>query len=155
MQEARLRAIGLPLDDIPRFPLPLDLSPRERGVRGITLMRSGYLGPRHNFRGPDAVSTEILFDQMARTVNSEAVRPGTTLQWDFADHEPWHLVVENGSSRASAGAARAPDLRLRSSFADFVDLGAGRADPARLLLRRRLTPRGDLRLLLKLPKLFG
>ena len=25
MQEARLRAVGLPLDDIPRFPLPIDL----------------------------------------------------------------------------------------------------------------------------------
>src|ERR671916_3003800 len=28
MSEARLRAIGLPLDDIPNFPLPLDVPPR-------------------------------------------------------------------------------------------------------------------------------
>ena len=74
MQEARLRAIGLPLDDIPRFPLPIDLPPRERGLRGITLMSSGYLGPKHNYRGPDEVSTEILFDQMRRSVDPAAVQ---------------------------------------------------------------------------------
>src|SRR3712207_1695097 len=45
MQEARLRAIGLPLDDIKNFPLPIDLPPRERGERGIKLMKVGYLGP--------------------------------------------------------------------------------------------------------------
>lgn len=155
MQEARLRAIGLPLDDIPRFPLPLDMPPRERGVRGITLMRSGYLGPRHNYKGPDAVSTEILFDQVRRSVDPSAVKAGTTLQWEFTDHEPWHLVVDNGATRVVQGAHPKPTLTLHSDFADWVDVGAGRADPAKLLLTRRLKPRGDLRLLLKLPRLFG
>ena len=155
MQEARLRAIGLPLDEIPRFPLPIDLPPRERGLRGITLMKSGYLGPKHNYKGPDEVSTEILFDQMKRAVDPSAVKPGTTLQWEFDDHEPWHLVVDNGATRVQRGAATSPTLTLRSSFEDFVDLGAGRADPTRLLIRRRLRPKGDPRLLLRLPKLFG
>ena len=155
MQEARLRAVGLPLDDIPRFPLPMDLPARERAVRGITLMRSGYLGPKHNYKGPDPVSTEILFDQVRRSVDPAAVRPGTVLQWDFTDHEPWHLVVDNGATRIGPGAAPNPTLRLQSSFEDFVDLSSGRADPARLMLRRRLRPRGDVRLLVKLPKLFG
>jgi ribonucleotide reductase beta subunit family protein with ferritin-like domain/putative sterol carrier protein len=154
-QEARLRAIGLPLDDIPRFPLPLDLSPRERGMRGITLMRSGYLGPKHNYKGADAASTELLFDQLRRVANTHAVKPGTTLQWDFTDHEPWHLVVDNGATRVQAGTAANPSLTLRTSFEDWVDVTAGRADPGRLMLTRRLRPKGDLRLLLKLAKLFG
>jgi ribonucleotide reductase beta subunit family protein with ferritin-like domain len=154
-QEARLRAIGLQLEEIPRFPLPIDLPPRERGVRGITLMKSGYLGPRHNYRGPDEVSTEILFDQLRRTANTAAVRPGTTVQWDFTDHEPWHLVIADGATRAERGAAPNPTLRLETSFADWVDVAAGRAEPARLILRRRLRPRGDLRVLVKLPRLFG
>ena len=155
MQEARLRAVGLPLDEIPRFPLPIDLPPRERGLRGITLMRSGYLGPKHNYKGPDEVSTEILFDQMRRSVDPSAVRRPTTLQWEFPDHEPWHLIVDDGATRVQRGAAARPALTLRSTFEDFVDVGAGRADPARMMLRRRLRPAGDLRLLLRLPKLFG
>jgi hypothetical protein len=155
MQEARLRAIGLPLDDIPRFPLPIDLPPRERGLRGITLMKSGYIGPKHNYKGPEPVSTEILFDQAARSVDPTAVKAGTTLQWDFPDAEPWFLVVDNGATRVEQGRAPKPTLTLRSTFEDFVDVSAGRADPARLMLRRRLRPKGDLRLLLRLPKLFG
>jgi ribonucleotide reductase beta subunit family protein with ferritin-like domain len=154
-QEARFRAIGLPLDDIRNFPLPLDLSPRERGARGIKLMRAGYLGPRHNYRGPDADATAILFDQMARTADPAAVKPGTTVQWRFADADPWHVVVDNGRTHAARGLAPSPSLTLTSSFADFVDIAANRVDPAKLMLRRRLRPSGDLKLLLRLPKLFG
>ena len=155
MQESRLRAIGLPLDDIARFPLPMDLPPRERGERGIKLMRAGYLGPRHNFRGPDDEATAILFDQMARTADPSAVRPGTTVQWRFPDADPWHVVVDDGATHAARGLAAAPSLTLTSAFGDFVDVAAGRADPARLMLRRRLRPSGDVRLLLRLPRLFG
>jgi ribonucleotide reductase beta subunit family protein with ferritin-like domain len=155
MQEARLRAVGLPLDEIKHFPLPIDLPPRERGERGIKLMKAGYLGPKHNYKGPDAEATEILFDQMARGADATAVKPGTVLQWEFRDHEAWHVVLENGSTRAQRGAHPKPTLTLRSSFEDFVDLGSGRVDPAKLMLSRKLRPRGDLRLLLKLPKVFG
>jgi ribonucleotide reductase beta subunit family protein with ferritin-like domain len=155
MQEARLRAIGLPLDEIKHFPLPLDLPPRERGERGIKLMKAGYLGPKHNYAGPQPEATEILFDQMARTADGAAVRAGTVLQWQFDDHEPWHLVLDNGSTNVARGAHPKPTLTLRSTFEDFVDVGAGRADPGRLMLRRRIRPKGDLRLLLKLPRVFG
>jgi ribonucleotide reductase beta subunit family protein with ferritin-like domain len=155
MQEARLRAIGLPLDDIKNFPLPLDLPPRERGERGIKLMKSGYLGPKHNYRGPDPEATEILFDQMARGADASAARPGSVLQWSFPDHEPWHLVLDNGATRAQRGAHPNPTLQLRMPFEAFVDLGAGRADPRKLLLQRKLKPKGDPRLLLRLPKIFG
>ena len=44
---------------------------------------------------------------------------------------------------------------LRLSFEDFVDISAERADPRMLLLRRRVRPKGDPRVLLKLPKLFA
>src|SRR6059058_4918706 len=33
--ESKLRAVGLPLDDIQGLPFPLDLPPRQRGERGI------------------------------------------------------------------------------------------------------------------------
>ena len=155
MQEARLRSIGLPLDEIRNFPLPIDLPPRERGERGITLMKAGYLGPKHNYKGPDPASIEIIFDQLRRNAADDVVRPGTTIQWDFTDTEPWHLVVDNGDTRAVRGAAGSPSLRFRMTSEDFADVSSGRADPAKLMLRRRMRPSGDLRLLLKLPKLFG
>ena len=155
MQEARLRAIGLPLDDIPNFPLPLDVPPRERGERGIKLMKAQYLGPKEGTFAPDDEATEILFDQMSRQVVPGQVKAGTVIQWDFTDHEPWHLVVDDGVTRAARGRAPSPNLILRSSFEDWIDVTAGRADPAKLVLRRRLRPRGDLKLVLRLPKIFA
>jgi ribonucleotide reductase beta subunit family protein with ferritin-like domain len=154
MQEARLRAIGLPIDTIPHFPLPLDLPPRERGIRGITLMKHGYLGAKSNFK-PSDEATSMLFEQMARSADPTAVPAGTTLQWDFSDSTPWHLVVDNGNTRAVQGMAAKPDLTFRTTLADWVDVTAGRVAPAKLMLTRKLRPKGDLRLLPKLPKLFG
>ena len=57
-------------------------------------------------RDPEAI--EILFDSMRRGADAGGVRPGTTIQWDFADAEPWHLALDNGGSRASRAARRAP-----------------------------------------------
>jgi hypothetical protein len=155
MQEARLRAIGLPLDDIPNFPLPLELPPRERGLRGIKLMKAQYLGPKDGEFVPDDEATEILFDQMRRQVVPSQVDRGTVIEWDFTDYEPWHLVVDDGNTRVARGHAPSPDLVLRSTFEDWVDVTSGRADPLRLMLRRRLRARGPLRLLARLPKLFA
>jgi hypothetical protein len=152
MQEARLRAVGLPLDDIPRFPLPLDLSPRERGERGIRLMKAGYIGPGPVT--PDPEVTRILFDQMRRTADAGAVPSGTTIQWEFTDAEPWWLAV-NGSVRAERGRVPSPSLTLTSTLADWVDVTAERANPLALIARRRLRPKGDLRVLARFPRLFG
>jgi hypothetical protein len=155
MSEARLRAVGLPLDDIPNFPLPLDMPPRQRGERGIKLMKAQYLGPKEGTFVPDDEATEILFDQMRRQVVPGSVKPGTVIQWDFTDHEPWHLVADNGATRVARGRAPSPDLVLRSTFEDWVDLTSGRVEPAKLLVRRRLRPSGKLRLMARLPKIFA
>ena len=69
---------------------------------------------------------------------------------------PWHLVLDAArGSRAVAGRAASPDLVLRCRFADWADVSAGRADPRALMLRGRLRPRGSLRTLLALPRVFG
>jgi hypothetical protein len=152
-QEQKLRAIGLPVDDLPRFPMDMTITPGERARRGMLLARCNFFGPEGPVvRDPEAI--EVLFDSMARTADASAVRSGTTIQWDFTDHEPWHLVL-NGRATAHRGAAASPDLRLKVSLDDFVDVTAQRADPRRLALRGRLRPRGDLRLLLKLDKVFN
>jgi ribonucleotide reductase beta subunit family protein with ferritin-like domain/putative sterol carrier protein len=153
--EQKLRAIGLPLDDIPGFPMPMDLPPRERAARGQKLLRAGLIGPAEEGVVKDPEAIEIMFDTIRRTAIAERVRPGTTIQWDFADSEPWYVVLSNGGSEAVQGRAARADLTLRCRFADWADVMAGRADPRALMLRRRLRPKGSPRVLMALPKVFG
>jgi ribonucleotide reductase beta subunit family protein with ferritin-like domain len=153
--EQKLRAVGLPVDDIPGFPMPMDLPPRERALRGQKLLRAGLIGPGDDGVVQDPEAIEIMFDTIRRGAIADRVRPGTTIQWDFADAEPWHVVLSNGGSQAVKGRAARADLTLRCRFADWADVMAGRSDPRTLMLRRRLRPKGSPRLLLALPKVFA
>jgi ribonucleotide reductase beta subunit family protein with ferritin-like domain len=153
--EQKLRAVGLPVDSLPRFPMPMDIPPRERALRGQKMLRAGFFGPGDDPVVADPEATSILFDSIRRSADASAVRPGTVIQWEFADADPWYVTLHDGDSSATQGRAGSADLTLRSSFADWVDVVGGRADPRKLLLRRRLRPSGDPRLLLKLPRVFG
>jgi hypothetical protein len=150
--EQKLRAIGLPVEEM-RVPMDWHLSPRERATRGMQLMRAHMIGPE----GPvdrAAGNVEIMFDSIAQSADATAVRPGTTIGWDFSDFEPWHLTLRPGATQATRGRAASADLTLRCRFDDWVGVVAGRRDPRRLLVTGRLRPKGDLRLLLKLQRVF-
>jgi ribonucleotide reductase beta subunit family protein with ferritin-like domain len=149
--EQKLRAVGLPVDDIPGFPMPMDLPPRERALRGQKMLRANLIGPdRPAHRDPEAVA--IVFDQVARQADTRRVRPGTVLQWEFEDYELWHVTLANGASAAAPGRAPRADVTFRLRFDDWADVVAGRADPRRLVLTRRMRVRGKLRTLVALPK---
>ena len=62
--------------------------------------------------------------------------------------------MNNGSSVVEEGAARSPDLRLRVSYQDFVDIVGRRLDPLRAIATGRLRPRGNPLALLRLRKVF-
>jgi ribonucleotide reductase beta subunit family protein with ferritin-like domain len=150
--EQKLRAIGLPVEEM-RIPMDWDLTPRDRAMRGMQMVRAHMLGPDGPVdRAP--ANVEVMFDSIARSADATVVRPGTTIAWDFTDFEPWHLVVRPGSTQAARGRAADADLSLRCTFDDWVGVVAGRRDPRRLLLTRRLRVHGDLRLLLKLQRVF-
>lgn len=152
--EFRLKAIGLDLDNLPRFPIPMDIPFEQRAVRGTKMLKANLIGPdRPAVRDEEAIA--IMFDAIRRQADASVVPPGTVIQWDFTDHEPWHLTLANSSTSVAQGRAEDPDLRLVTRFDDWVDVFAGRADARRLLLSRRLKPRGDIRLLLKLGRIFG
>jgi hypothetical protein len=155
--ETKLRSAGLPLEDLPGPPpVPLDLSHVERTRRGRQLVQSGVLGEKNGPPAKDPESQELLFDTIRRSVNPDhGLRGAITVQWDFPDADPWYVVVDNGNSRAEPGRAPSPDVTLRSSWEDFVDLAGGRLDPRRAVLRRRLRLRGRVRGLLAFPRLFG
>jgi hypothetical protein len=152
--EARLRAIGLPLDEIAHFPFPMDVAPRERGRRALALLRAGLLGERNGPVGRDPETVQIFFELLARNARGEEVPHGTTIQWEFPDMEPWHLVLEGRRKTAIQGRLPKATVRLRMRWDDFGELVSQRAQPQQLVMRGRMRPWGDPRLLLKLQRLF-
>jgi hypothetical protein len=151
--DGRLRAAGLDLDKL-RVGLPFDLPPAERARRGLTLLRAGYLGEPNGHVSPDPEATAMLFDGLRRQIDP-SVAAGATIQWDFTDAPPWHLRIDNGSTTASPGRVEHPDLTLRCRFEDWLDIAAGRTEPWRSLVLRKVRPSGRLRMLARAPKLFG
>ena len=57
------------------------------------MLRANLLGPeRPAAKDPEAVA--YAFDGLRRQADATKVRPGTTLQWEFSDYEPWHVVLD-------------------------------------------------------------
>ncbi len=151
--EGRLRAAGLDPGSM-RLGLPFDLPPLERARRGLTLLRSGYLGEPNGPVTPNAEATAMLFDGLRRQIDP-SVAPGATIQWDFSDAEPWHLRIDNGRSAVAQGRVENPDLTFHCRLVDWVELASGRTEPWRALLGGKVRPSGKLRMLIRAPKLFG
>jgi hypothetical protein len=150
--EQKLHAIGLPVDEL-RLPVRFDLPTREAAERGIKLLRAGLVGPDPPTHDPEA--TDIMWDSIAHQADPSVVRAGTVIQWDFSDADPWYLTLSNGATRVIQGRADRPTLTFRCKFDDWADVVAGRADPRIQMLRRKLRPRGSLRVLVKMPQIMG
>ncbi len=153
--EAKLRAVGLPLGEIAHFPFPMDVSARERARRALVLLRAGLLGQRNGAIGRDPETVQILFDLLAVNARGEEVPHGTTIQWDFRDAEPWYLELRGTNKVAVQGRLAKPTVRLRMRFDDFAELVSKRAAPPALVLTGKLRPWGDPRVLVKLQRLFA
>lgn len=152
--DSKLRAAGMPLDEL-RVPVPSEGSPRERAEYGMAMLRAGYLGEKTGPPARDAETLELLFRGVRESVDHRhAPKRPVTIEWVFTDAEPWHLRIDDGATAAARGHVADADLTLRCSVEDWVDLAARRVDPRVAFLRRRIRPRGDLRLLLRLPKMF-
>lgn len=155
---SKLRSAGLAIETLPGPPLlPSGLTPLEISQRGRALAKAGVIGVREGptQRDPDTVA--LLFDTIRRQVdpNHGLARP-TTFQWEFTDPDipTWHLTVNNGSSTVQEGPAADPDLRLRLSYQDWVDIVGQRLDPLRALATRRLRARGNPLAMARLGKVF-
>jgi hypothetical protein len=154
--DSKLRAAGMPLESLPGPQvMPVDLPIPDRARRGIAMLEAGFLGQRNGTPARDPESMNMLFDSVRRAVDPRTAPAGPfVVQWDFADAEPWHLRVDNGSTAAAPGRAPQPDLELRCRFDDFVDVVAGRLDPRRAMATGRLRPRGKPRALWQARGLF-
>ncbi len=154
----KLRSAGLAVETLPGPPLlPPGLSPIEITRRGRALAKAGVIGVREGPSARDPETVALMFDTLRRQVNPEhGLRGATTFQWEFSDPDipTWHLTVNNGSSVAEQGEALSPDLRLRLSFQDWVDIFGDRLDPLRALATGRLRPRGNPLALARLRRVF-
>ena len=151
--EGRLRAAGLNPNSM-RLGLPFDMPASARAERGLTLLRAGYLGEPNGPVTPNPEATAMLFDGLRRQVDP-TVAPGATIQWDFSDAEPWHLRIDNGNTLVAPGRIEHADLTFHCRLTDWVDITAGRTEPWRALLQRKVRPTGSLRMLVRTRRLFA
>ncbi len=134
------------------------------GVEGLTSMttklRSAGLAIDGVREGPTSRDPEVVamvFDTIRRQVSPDhGLRRPATFQWEFTDPDipTWHLRVENGSSAVEQGEAPGPDLRLRLSWQDWVDIVGQRLNPLQAIATGRLRPRGNPLALRKLMRAF-
>jgi Ribonucleotide reductase, small chain len=155
----RWRTIGFPTEEMPPgvFPFPAEDSEEEVAKRQVEMMMAGVIGSPE---GPPPDSSpeiqRLYFDLISRVADPAAADGAPfVLQWRFTDAEPWHLVLDNGSTRAAPGEAPAPNVTIESSWADWIASGKPDANQLKFVLRRRIRPRGKFRDLARLRKVFN
>ena len=153
--EMKWKATGYPLSEMPGvYPFDPEMPHEQRAERQIKLLKAGVLGEPNGKPQVDHEVEDILFDVVARSARTDAVDRPVTIQWKFKDAEPWHVRIDNGSTSSAPGVADDPDLTLRTSWADWVDISIRGQDARKAILRRRLKPRGSLRQLARMQKIF-
>jgi hypothetical protein len=153
----RWRTIGYPIEEMPPgvFPFDPEKSPEEIAENQVKLMMGGILGPPDSIPQSSPELQRLYFDVIERVVNAKAANGSRLVyQWRFSDAEPWHLVIDNGSTHAEPGEAPNPNLVLEASWGDFVATGKPDSNPLKMVLTRRLRPRGSFRELARMRKVF-
>ena len=108
--ETKMRSAGMPIEELPGPPVfPVPGTPRERAERGYRMVRAGYLGEKRGPPSNDPADMRLLFETIAGGLDSSAAAEPGTIQWDFRDAEPWHVVVANGGHPRRAGPGRVPE----------------------------------------------
>jgi putative sterol carrier protein len=154
--EAKWRATGYPIEEMPPDVYPVDdsLPHEERARQQIVLLKAGVLGEPNGRPDSSPEVQKLLFQTIERTARHDAVDRPVTIQWRFSDADPWHLRIDNGSTQAEAGEASDADVTLETDWKTWIDVSVRRGDPRRAMLRRKLRPRGSLRQLRRMGKIF-
>jgi hypothetical protein len=155
----RWRTIGFPTEEMPPgvFPFDNDLSEEEVAVNQVKLLMAGIVGKPPNGRRPDSDPDlqRIYFEIIARAADPEAAAGSRLVyQWRFSDADPWHLIVDNGSTRAEPGEAPDPDVVMETSWSDWIASAGPDGSPLKMMLSRRIRPRGKVRELARMRKVF-
>ncbi|HZA59747.1 MAG TPA: ribonucleotide-diphosphate reductase subunit beta [Solirubrobacterales bacterium] len=154
--QMKWRAIGYPFEEMPAavYPFDPDMSYEVRAERQIKLLKAGVFGPPNGRPKSDPDVQEIYFDVVARSAETGALARPMTIQWKFSDADPWHVRLKDGSTAARPGVAPDADVTLETNWADWIDISVRGADFGKAVLARRLRPRGSLRSLRQMRKVW-
>jgi hypothetical protein len=156
----RWRTIGFPVEEMPPGVFPFDPAKSEEQLATdqVKMMLGGILGPSDGLISPstDPELMRLYFEVTARVADPAAAN-GTPLvyQWRFTDADPWHLVIENGSTRVEPGIAADPAVTIEASWADWLASTKPDANPLKMVLSRKVRPHGSPRELMRLRKVFA
>jgi ribonucleotide reductase beta subunit family protein with ferritin-like domain len=155
---SRWRTIGYPVEEMPPGVFPFDPAASEEEVaeRQVKLLLAGVTG-QPDGGGPECSPEiqRIYFDLVARSAHAQAANGSRLVyQWRFSDADPWHLTIDNGSTRAEPGEAPRADVTIETSWADWIASGKPDANPLKMMLQRRIRPRGSIRELARMRKVF-
>ena len=155
----RWRTIGYPTEEMPPgvFPFPAEDSEEEVAERQVQMMMAGVIGAPDGPAPQSSPEIQRLYFDLLTRVADPAAADGSpfVLQWRFTDAEPWHLVLDNGSTRAEAGEAPSPNVTIEATWADWIASGKPDADRLKMIVQRRIRPRGKVRDLARMRKVFG
>ena len=155
--EAKWKAIGFPLHDMMEgalYPFDPEMPYETRADRQITLLKAGVLGEPDLIAPATPDVQEIFFDVVARSARTGALDAPMTIQWDFADADPWHVRLDNGSSTAEAGIAPDADLTLETTWGQWIQISMQGENPLKAVATRKLRPRGGLRNLARMGQVW-
>jgi Ribonucleotide reductase, small chain len=155
----RWRTIGFPTEEMPPgvFPFDPDASEREMAENQVKMVMAGILGPPDGPAPDSAPELQRLYFSVMNQAADPKAANGSPLvyQWRFSDADPWHLIIENGSARTEPGLAPNPDLVIESTWSDWLIFGKPDANQLKMLVQRRIRPRGSIRELARLRKVFN
>jgi hypothetical protein len=156
----RWRTIGFPTEEMPPGVFPFDPAKPEEELAAeqVRMMLGGILGPVDGSVEPskDPELMGLYFEMTARVADPGAATGAPLVyQWKFSDAEPWHLTIDNGSTRAEPGLAPDPAVTIESTWADWLASTKPDADPLKFMLRRKIRPHGRLREIARMRKVFG
>lgn len=153
----RWRMIGYPLEEMPSYIFPFDLEAPEMEIaeRSVRMLQAGVTGEFTGHPDSSHEAQSLYFDLVARAANKKAANGERLVyQWRFSDADPWHIVIENGTSRAVPGLADNPTLTLETTWPEWISVTSRHEDLPKLMLKRRVRPRGPIRELLRMRKVF-
>ena len=130
----RWRTIGFPTEEMPPgvFPFDHDMSEEEIATNQIKLLWKpassasrawSSRSPRRSCSGSSSTSSPA--PPTPRVANGSPL----VYQWRFSDADPWHMVVDNGSTRAEPGEAPNAERHLRDQLGRLGPLDPARREP--------------------------
>jgi hypothetical protein len=118
------------------------------------MVKAGLLGEPNGQPSRDPEIMRLFFENVKFGMDTRYADGIKVVQWDFADADPWHIVIDNGNTRAEQGRVEEADVTLKCRYEDWVNVVAGRADPRKSMLTGKIRPSGKLSAIWKSRRLF-